>query len=203
MTPAQHITASLVLVLSSPGLSRADEALAPSRRAALYAEAGLGTPVGYFGAEAVLKLAPSWEIASGVGLGLTASRNGSGFVHDLQWSLMPRYRFGGNRPAMTIGLGVSGGNYAHTLDSLCGSQEEELICSLTNWRYTLWANLEIGWEYWLPTGFAVRYFIGYGRVLAQGSEHCQLPPNCGEDVPPGSFPYYDIPYFGLAFGRTF
>jgi hypothetical protein len=41
-------------------------------------------------------------------------------------------------------------------------------------------------------------------VLAQGAEHCVFPnPTCGPDVPNGSFPYYDIPYFGFAFGRAF
>jgi len=196
--------AILVVVLGLPDLARVDDENVPAWKTAVYAETGLGTPVGYFGLEGLRRIAPRWEIAAGVGLGLSASKNGSGLGHELQWSLMPRYRLGSDRAAMTIGLGVSGGNYAHTLESLCGSEEEILTCSLANWRYTLWANVELGGEYWLPSGFALRFFVGYGHVLAQGAEHCVFAnPDCGPDVPGGSFPYYDVPYAGVAFGTAF
>ncbi len=196
--------ATLLVVLGGPGLARADDENLSARTTAVYAETGFGTPLGYFGLEGLQQIAPRWEIAAGVGLGLSAAKNGSGLGHELQWSLMPRYRLGSERAAMTIGLGMSGGNYAHTLESLCGSEEELLDCNLANWRYTLWANTELGGEFWFPTGFAFRFFVGYGHVLAQGAEHCVVAnPSCGPDVPGNSFPYYNIPYGGLAFGAAF
>jgi hypothetical protein len=195
------LAASAVIARTAWAAEEADTAPAT----AAYGVAGFGTPVGSLGLEAVHRLTPSVELTAGVGLGLSAAKNGpSGAAHVLQWAVMPRYRVGTARAALTLGVGLSGGNYSHTRASLCGADFEELECnSPGSWRYTLWGNFEIGGEHWFQSGFAFRYFAGYGRVLAQGARNCAATTFDCDDVPGSSFPYYNIPYFGLALGRAF
>jgi len=40
-------------------------------------------------------------------------------------------------------------------------------------------------------------------VLAQGAQHCAPSTFDCADVPESSFPYYNIPYFGMGLGRAF
>ncbi len=119
---------------------------------------------------------------------------------------MPRYRVGNAHDALTLGVGMSGGNYAYTLTTLCGSEEDLVECNTNDPRYTLWANAEIGGEHVGPTGFMVRYFVGYGHILTQGADHCTYlnqPSDTCRGVPGNTLPYADIPYFGVALGQVF
>jgi hypothetical protein len=174
-----------------------------SPRGAIYAVAGLGTPVGFFGLEGAYRILPELEVALGTGLGLSTEKNAyNDQLHVLQWAVMPRYRVGAGRNVLTLGVGLSGGNYSHIYASLCGSQEELPECNAPgSYRYTLWTNVEIGGEYWAASFLAFRYFVGYGHILAQGAQHCDERSSfdCSDD-PGGSFPYANIPYFGIALG---
>jgi hypothetical protein len=201
MMRAWRLLVLVIALLGSPAPARADDTGGPAPRGAVYAVAGLGTPVGFFGFEGVYRIVPSLELAAGAGLGFsTEGTADNDQLHVLQWAVMPRYRLGTDRNALTVGLGLSGGNYSHSYLSLCGSQEDEPNCNTPeSWRYTLWANLEIGGEYWATSRFAFRYFAGYGHVLAQGAQHCEPSPStCWVDA--SNLPYANIPYFGVALG---
>ncbi|HEY4393649.1 MAG TPA: hypothetical protein VGP64_06285 [Polyangia bacterium] len=172
-------------------------------RGALYAVAGIGTPVGFFGLEGLYRVVANVEVAVGAGLGLSSQDTAqNNQLHVLQWAVMPRYRVGAGLNALVIGLGLSGGNYSHSRVSLCGSQEEELECiTPQSWRYTLWSNLEIGGEYWAASRVAFRYFAGYGHILGQGARQCVPAPQGCQDE--SNIPYANIPYFGIAVGGWF
>jgi hypothetical protein len=192
---AAAMTLTVVLGLAPAGRANTDDG--QSRRA-VAAVLGIGTPVGAAGLEGSYWFGPKLELSAGLGLGLSASA--------AQWAVMPRYRIGSARQALTLGLGVSGGDYAYTLASLCGSQEEFVECHTSDTRYTVWVNAELGGEHVGPSGFTLRYFVGVGRIVAQGADHCtylnQPSDNCG-GIPGNTLPYATIPYFGVALGHTF
>lgn len=195
----------VVVLVSMVSLPVAAQTAYPSERSprgAIYAVAGLGTPVGFFGLEGVYRIVPQLEVALGMGLGLSAEQTAdNNQLHVLQWALMPRYRVGEGRNVLTVGAGLSGGNYSHVYASLCGGDDEVAECnSPGSYRYTLWSNVEVGGEYWAASLVAFRYFVGYGHILAQGAQHCDQPSFDCSDDPPGSFPYANIPYFGIAVG---
>jgi hypothetical protein len=197
---AMVVTAALVL----PSAARAsDDPRAAPARGALYAVTGLGTPIGFLGVEGAYRIIPDLEITAGTGLGLSAESSANDQWRVLQWSVMPRYRVGTDRSALTIGFGFSGGNYSHTYFSLCGSQEEYLQCNTPeSRRYTIWSNLEIGGEHWTSRRIAFRYFIGYGHILAQGPYRCDATSSVGcQDG--SNTPYANIPYTGMALGGWF
>ncbi len=182
-----------------PAPARADDSGGRVPRGAGYGVLGLGTPVGFLGLEGAYRIVRDLEITAGAGVGLSTV---DGAANALQWAVMPRYRVGGDRRALTVGLGLSGGNYSHSYVSLCGSEEELLECNQPEgWRYTLWANAEIGGEYWAASRFALRYFGGFGHVLAQGAQQCGASPlGCSAA---SNLPYTTIPYFGIALGSWF
>jgi hypothetical protein len=190
------VALAFVSLISLPAVAQTASADRSSPRGAVYVVVGAGTPVGFFGLEGLGRILPQLEITAGIGLGSSAMDSG-----DLQWAVMPRYRLGSGRTVLTVGLGLSGGNYSHTYLSLCGSEEELLACNTPeSWRYTLWSNLEIGGEYWATSRFAVRYFAGYGHILAQGAPQCDASSGCADT---SNMPYANIPYFGLALGTWF
>jgi hypothetical protein len=200
---ASGLAIAVAAGLSLPAVARAEDPGGPPARGALYAVAGVGTPIGFFGVEGAYRIRPDLEVTLGTGLGLSAESAADNQLRVLQWAVMPRYRVGRGGSALTIGLGLSAGNYSHTYFSLCGSQEEYLDCNTPqSWRYTLWSNLEIGGEHWTSRRVAFRYFIGYGHILAQGPRRCEDPSSLGcQDTSNG--PYANIPYTGMALGGWF
>jgi hypothetical protein len=120
-----------------------------NRPTALFVQVGVGTPVGWLGLEAERTLTPEMAISAGAGFGETGP----------QASLMPRFLFWGDRSKVFIGTGVSGGDYKWT--KIC----YETVCAEKRGR-VMWGNAEIGAEHRFRSGFAMRYFGGYGRVIA-------------------------------------
>jgi hypothetical protein len=177
----------------APAVTRLPPAATPApvpdrpRSTAIYTIVGFGTPVGFVGVEAVHRFAPWLEVGAGVGSGLAAA----GSKHNpLQWSVMPRLRLGDEHQALTLGAGLSGGNYGDIpLDFDCESD-----CNANAGypvRYVVWGNVELGLELW-KRGFAFRAFGGYARGCTTDG--------CGgsaDGAPLG------IPYFGLGFGYAF
>lgn len=194
-------TAAAIAAVVVLGVGHAARAEDPSNRS-VTAVVGLGTPVGGLGIEGAYRIASHLEVSAGVGIGLSAASHFS----PVQWAVMPRYRIGNPRHVLTVGLGLSGGNYGYVVASLCGSQEDIPECNSNDTRYTLWANAEVGGELTGPTGFVFRYFVGYGRILAQGADHCtyfNTPAQLCSGIPGNTLPYANLPYAGVALGHTF
>jgi hypothetical protein len=180
---ATAVAASLV----AAGPARADEAPvsgpAPPNLA-IYGLFGFATPVGFVGAEGVLRAGSWFEMSAGLGAGMTAVLAHSG--SPLQWAVMPRIRVGDNdRNGLTLGFGFSGGNIGDIplfCDEYCDAQRASYPT-----HYWIWANTEIGGEHWFQSGFALRYFGGYARG-------CQVS-SCTSAL--------GLPYLGVGFGRAF
>ncbi len=160
----------------------------PPRANAIYAVLGIGTPIGFFGFEGVHRFG-AMEIAVGLGLGAAASGSEPNppLGHELQWAVMPRFRIAGDDYfALTLGAGLSGGQYGSGVLSFC----EEPPCTYPT-NYVVWANTELALEkFW--SRLTMRYFLG----LAVGCDvdACGATLARREDV---------IPYLGLGLGYAF
>jgi hypothetical protein len=181
---------ALTLVVAASGRATAadnDGSARPfeSRPTALYAVLGLGTPVGLVGAELEETILPSLSLSAGVGWGAANAPQGSAMLRGL---------IGGQRSKFTIGAGISGGQYKWT-DLSCFYD----TCP-TKSGTVAWGNVEIGGEHRFPGGFALRYFGGYGHIIA-GDLVCDPPAtSCG--------PYYqndgyNLIYTGIGVGYSF
>ncbi|HVX96129.1 MAG TPA: hypothetical protein VHK47_14555 [Polyangia bacterium] len=158
---------------------------APRRESAVYGVAGFGTPVGGLGLEVVRRCGEKFELSFGVGEGMAAAlaQPKGTFGHAVQWSVMPRVRFGNESDAFTFGVGLSGGEYAYETGFCLGCSDGETRPSATyRTFYTLWTNVEIGGQHLSASGFAFRYFLG----LAHGYE-----------VEAGRSLAFPIPYLGV------
>ena len=174
---------AMAAVLDGSASAHANEDHEPRRReTAIYFMVGAGVPVGYVGFEGVHRLGSLLEVSAGVGAGGSAlnSEMNPSLGHVLQWAVMPRLRVGNDHNVLTIGVGISGGNFGSTL--AFDGCDSNTPCTET--RYVLWANLEAGGEHWLNSGFALRYFAGYGHGFASGDS-------------------FNIPYFGAGLGYAF
>ena len=148
---------SAALALASP--ARAENVVESStfqtRPTAIYAQLGLGTPLGWGGVEIEQTLASFLAVSAGAGMGFAGP----------QIAAMPRLRFGHQNQAATFGLGASYGSYSW--DDNC-----TLDCNPTVRRGTVaWGNVEAGFEQRSQSGLSIRLFAGYGHVIA-GSLTC-------------------------------
>ncbi len=182
---------ALTLVVAVSGRAAAaddDDSAGPfaSRPTAIYALFGLGTPVGLFGAEVEETILPNWSLSAGVGWGAANAPQGAAMIHWLG---------GGQRSKVTIGAGISGGKYKWS--EFCFLCEDGPV---TKSGTVAWGNVEIGGEHRFWSGFALRYFGGYGHIIA-GDLVCDPPATRCE-------PYYQndgyyVVYTGIAVGYAF
>ena len=126
------------------------------RPTALYLQLGLGTPTGAVGVEAERMISSFSAVAAGAGMGATGA----------QGAAMVRLQRGDHRSAVVVGAGISGGHYSwfrFCMDTAntCPKKEGNVV----------WANLELGGAFRSRAGFALRYFVGYGRIVA-GNYDC-------------------------------
>jgi hypothetical protein len=163
------------------------------RHTAIYYILGFATPEGVVGFEAAHHFGDHLELAAGIGLGAAASQANDG--NATQWSIMPRALSGGAHHNTTFGVGLSGGPYTTDFGNLCvdacgfySTQTRRVIPTF----YTLWANVELGGEYWSRGGFAFRYFIGYAHGMPLSS------PSWLDRTGP-----FDLLYFGIGLGYAF
>ncbi len=135
------------------------------RATAIYWIVGLGAPLGIGGFEGVHHFwSTPFELAVGVGNGLSAiaSRKDASLAQTFQWAVMPRVRLGNEADTLTLGVGVSGGQYG---DIPFGDGPIDTFST----KYFLWGNFEIGGEHWSRSGFAIRYFLGIASGCAVAS----------------------------------
>lgn len=194
LIPSEMRVAALALVLIVAASGRAaaagdDASASPfeSRPTAIFGILGLGTPVGSVGVEMEQMVLPNWSLSAGAGWGA---------ANALQGAAMVRWLVGSPQGKLTIGAGISGGKYQWT-DFFCIDCEDGPV---TKSGTVAWANLEVGSEIRLSSGLALRFFGGYGHIIA-GNLVCDPPAtSCG--------PYYqdagyDLIYLGGGVGYAF
>jgi len=156
-----------------------------ARPTAIYAILGVWTPVGFMGAELEQTIAPNWTMSAGAGLS-TSGLQGSAMVHMLA---------GGERSKLTVGAGISGGKY--TWRESCLDCDDGAVKNGT----VAWGNVELGGEHRFSSGFAIRYFGGYGHVIA-GDLTCDSTFN-NDCVQYHRDDGYDVIYGGVGLGGAF
>jgi hypothetical protein len=179
---------TLLAAAAGPAAAAGNEDASPfeSRPTVLYGVLGLGTPVGLVGVEVEETIRSHLSLTAGVGWGAANAPQGAVMIRALVLSASD-FR-------LTIGAGISGGKYKWS-DWFCFYD----TCT-TKSGTVAWGNLEIGGEHRLATGFALRYFLGYGHMVG-GDFVCDPPAtSCG--------PYYendgrDLIYLGVGVGYAF
>jgi len=153
-----------------------------ARPTAIYAELGLGAPLGWAGVEIEQTLASFLAMSGGVGMGFAGP----------QIAAMPRFRVGGRQSVATIGMGVSYGKF-HWSDRC------SLDCTPEIRDGTVaWGNLEGGYELRRSNGFSLRAFAGYGRIIT-GQLGCTAVGTFGCGIEDGR----SLAYVGVAVGWAF
>lgn len=186
------LLAFAVIALASTRAAAADDATSPfeAKPTAVYAVFGR-TPEGWMGAEVEQTLAPNASVSAGAGWGLAGP----------QAAAMLRMLSGGERSKFTLGAGVSGGKYSWK--EFCFDCDDLASKSGT----VAWANLEIGGEHRFWSGFALRYFGGYGHIIA-GDLACDDSPTASPSAFDNCVRFHqddgkNIVYTGIALGGAF
>ena len=143
-------TVFALVALGSAEAAAADASEFEPKPNAIYAQFGVGTPVGYVGLEAERKLSPFFAVSAGAGLGLAGP----------QIAVMPRVTLGRGASALVLGAGISRGKYAS--HQICF--DDDSCAQITG--TPVWANTEVGGVYRWPGGMSFRYFGGYGHAVA-------------------------------------
>jgi hypothetical protein len=183
MRPALRSIALCGVILFGARHASADDASAfETRPTAIYAQLGLGTPLGWAGVELERTLTSFLAVSAGIGMGFAGP----------QLAAMPRLRLEEGRFAFTVGAGLSRGRYRW-------SDNCSLDCTPTVMRGTVtWANLEGGIERRLANDLSLRAFVGFGHVLV-GHLTCESGTFCGATSDDGR----DLGSFGAALGWAF
>src|SRR5215510_10414401 len=158
----------LAVVVAAPSIAAA------SPRTSISANLGLVTPVGELGADLTIEPVPAIEIAIGAGIAFSGP----------QYSVMPRFRVGDDRSAVTLGAGVSTGHW-HEEPFLCFTE-----CTATD-TTALWFNGELGYESVSGSGGVIRGYFGIEHML--GDKDCTGSGCGGMDL--------TFPYIGVSIGQ--
>jgi len=147
------IIALTLVTLTSARASAADGVSEfQNRPTAVYAQLGLGTPLGFAGVEAEHMVTPDYAVSVGAGYGTGGP----------QAAAMVRMLAGGDRSKFVIGAGVSGGRTIW--HDWAGFPDDE--GTIQKIGTVAWGNVEIGGAHRFRTGFALKYFGGYGHIIA-------------------------------------
>ena len=183
------IIALTLVTLTSARASAADGVSEfQNRPTAVYAQLGLGTPLGFAGVEAEHMVTPDYAVSVGAGYGTGGP----------QAAAMLRLLAGGDRSKFSLGAGVSGGKY--TWRDYLGFPDDEGPPRKAG--TVAWANVEIGGEHRFRNGFALRYFGGYGRLIA-GDLVCEAGARYDDCVMFYKDDGYNLIYTGIAVGYAF
>jgi len=183
------IIALTLVTLTSARASAADGVSEfQNRPTAVYAQLGLGTPLGFAGVEAEHMVTPDYAVSVGAGYGTGGP----------QAAAMLRMLAGGDRSKFVIGAGVSGGRTIWT--DWAGFPDDE--GAVRKIGTVAWGNLEIGGEHRFRNGFGLRYFGGYGRIIA-GDLICEAGNRYDVCVANHKDDGYNLIYTGIAVGYAF
>jgi len=180
----------LVALASGRAAANEDDASASpfeARTTAVYGVVGLGTPVGLVGVEIEQMVVPNLSLSAGAGWGAANAPQLAAMLHFLA---------GGVRSKVTIGVGASHGKY-QWVEFPCIDCENGPVTKSGN---VTWGNIEVGGEHRFWSGFALRYFGGYGHIIG-GDLVC-------DNAPAGCGPYYqsdgyNVIYTGIGVGGAF
>ncbi len=159
-----------------------------NRPTAVFAQFGLGTPLGFVGAEAERMVTPDYAVSVGAGYGTGGP----------QAAAMLRYLAGGDRSKFVLGAGVSGGRTIW--DDWLGFPDDE--GTIRKIGTVAWGNIEIGGEHRFRSGFALKYFGGYGRIIA-GDLGCEAGNRYDDCVTFHQNDGHNLVYTGIAVGYAF
>jgi hypothetical protein len=197
MRLAETVALTLSALITCSTLPASATETERTRATDAYVIFGVGTPVGELGLELSHRFGSTFELAAGVGLGDYArafrdddpSKRPPSTLSSLQWSVMPRWRWGSSEQAFTVGVGISAGNFAYT-PLFCDENGRGCVF----WSgYLAWVNLEIGGEHRLGYGVSLRYFAGLARDVAL----------IHDDNLKGPAEHAFFPYFGAGLGYAF
>ena len=180
------ILALTLFALPSGKAHAAERSEFENRPTAVYGQLGLGTPLGFVGIEAEHTVVPIWSVSAGAGLGLGGP----------QAAVMTRGLFGGHWSKFVIGGGLSGGRYLW-VEPFCIEND----CTRKSGTVA-WGNLEIGGAHRFRSGFAMKYFGGYGRLIA-GDLVCDEAETYGHCTIDHKNDGYNLIYTGVAVGYAF
>jgi len=154
---AAIVALTLVTLVGRAAAAADDDSPSPfdARPTAVFLQAGLSGPYGFAAFEAEQALLALWTVSAGIGFGEAS----------LQGGAMTHLRFGGAWSRVEIGTGLSYGK--RVWQELCGDE----LCAQKSGT-VLRANLEVGATHRWPRGFSMKYFVGYGQVVA-GSFACE------------------------------
>lgn len=170
------------LILPAVRAAAADEpSLFTQHPTTVYAQLGLGTPLGWGGVELEQTVTSFLALSAGAGMGFAGP----------QVAFMPRLRLGNRDSAGVFGIGVSYGNYRRTETCL-------FDCAPTYFDGKVaWANIEGGVEHRWNAGLTLRVFVGLGHVVA-GQLSCT-----GDSCTTYREQVRTLPYVGAALGWSF
>ena len=122
-----------------------------ARPTAVYGQLGLGTPLGFVGVEAEHTFVPNASVSAGIGLGTGRAAGGGDDAGAVRWPLVEvRHRRG------PVGRTLPLGGAVICIENDCTRKSGTVA----------WGNLEIGGAHRFRSGFAMKYFGGYGRLIA-------------------------------------
>lgn len=181
--PPRRAVLVAVLLLSRIAKAAGDEpSLFQQHPTTVYAQLGLGTPLGWAGAEVEQTVTSFLALSGGVGMGFAGP----------QVAFMPRLRLGNRASAGTFGMGLSYGKYRREDTCL-------FDCSPAVFEGKVaWANFEGGVEHQWDGGLSLRAFVGFGHIVA-GDLACTGGDLCGWDHDDAR----KVFYLGSALGWSF
>jgi hypothetical protein len=186
------VVGSLLLLSLVPARAGASEEASSRTRAndaalALEGSAGMGTPLGWLGAGAVLRATPWTDIHGGAGLGTEGLQIEAGLR-----GRAPISRYS----ALTLGASWSSGRFVAVSSELGFPVTDRASPPMRYFSRAQFVNLDIGMET-AQAGFRTRPFIGVGTVVDPGDGYLVNATCDARGCPMGRF--IVVPYIGAAF----
>jgi len=201
------LSLSALATLAPPALG-APPRTTETRPWAIALEQGFGATTGLMGGALSYQVTPELAASVGFGFGFTG----------WQVALLGRWSHAMGRSlshSWVVGFGPSIGFRGENLGKWNIEHRDDIVVEPDDVFYTVWLNVEAGWEYRAQWGGVFRAVLGAGLRLADNQRHlCEGVP-IGDNQPqsdcnpphfgPGSI--YSrvlvLPYFGMAYGYAF
>lgn len=175
---------TVILLAARAGHAADGASLFDQKATSVYAQLGLGTPLGFYGGEVEQTVTSFLALSGGAGIGQAGP----------QVAFMPRVRLGSDTSAVVAGAGVSYGKYRYSTICLVFCDRSSAVFE----GKVTWVNAEAALEHRWPSGLSLRLFLGAGRRVA-GALPCTADGGCGRLRPT----VLVVPYLGTALGWSF